>query len=168
MHCAIGGACRRYGINQFPCCTANFHQGWPKFANAVFHVNRTVGYEGIVISLWAPASAATPYGNITVVTDYPFGDNATVTVAAPKAGTSLYLRVPGWASEARIQMQGRSIQPKNGTIARLSLPSGTSTVRMIFNASVRLEMDGLEEAAQDGQKGTLSYSVHRGPILKKR
>ena len=153
-----------YGINNFPCCTANFHQGWPKFANAVFHTNRTADYEGIVVSLWAPASATTQYGNITVTTEYPFGDNATIVVTTARGNTSLYLRVPGWASQARIQVGGRSIQPKNGTVARLSLPIGTSTVYMIFNAQVRLETDGLV-GSYDGQRGTLSYSVHRGPIL---
>jgi len=137
-------------------------QGWPKFANALFHTNETKGFEGIVVSMYAPASATTRYGNITVVTEYPFGDNATIKVEAT-AATSLYLRVPGWASEARI-LELKDAELKNGTIVRLPLPKGLSTVHIIFIAKVRLETDGLE-ATYDGQKGTLSYSVHRGPIL---
>ena len=77
---------------------------WPKFANAVFGTNQTAGFEGVVVGMWAPAAATTPFGEISVETEYPFGDNATVTVTGG-GGKYLYLRVPSWAVSARIAPQ---------------------------------------------------------------
>ena len=72
-------------------------QGWPKFANAIFYANETAGQTGIGVALYAPASATTRYGRVQIDTEYPFGDNATITIDANRS-TSLYLRVPGWAT----------------------------------------------------------------------
>ena len=185
------------GINQFPCCTANYHQGWPKLANAIFGTNvSTVGFEGIVVLLWAPAAANTSYGEITVDTEYPFGDTATVTVVADPdqnatrdsirgggggggaaGGGYLYLRVPGWASEAEIVPQWSGAERVvstaaamiNGTIQRLRLPGGArgakAVVQMNFRPSIRLEADGLSSAEPPDTRGSISWSVHRGALM---
>jgi hypothetical protein len=172
-----------YGINQFPCCTANFHQGWPKFANAIFGVNETASYEGIVVALWAPAAATTPYGEIVIETEYPFGDNATVMVDC--SASFLYLRVPGWATDAEIHPKWSGVSGApisggvNGSVLRLKLPSNTTctagkaVVLIDFKPAIRLHSDGAVPrsgaSASNGHgaepSAPSSYSVHRGALL---
>ena len=62
--------------------TANFNQGWPKFAHAIFH---TTADGAIAIGVLAPAKATLPAADgattpatIEITTDYPFGDDATI------------------------------------------------------------------------------------------
>ena len=50
-----------YGLEpNYGCCTANFNQGWPKFAHSIFYVDARDG--GVVIATWAPAEATYPDG----------------------------------------------------------------------------------------------------------
>ncbi len=59
----------------YGCCTANFHQGWPKFVANIW----LKAEDGIVLSLYAPSTVSfkAPSGenvNIALDTDYPFND----------------------------------------------------------------------------------------------
>ena len=59
----------------YGCCTANFHQGWPKFALSLW----LKAEDGIVLSLYAPSivSYIAPSGEkveIAMDTEYPFND----------------------------------------------------------------------------------------------
>ena len=78
-----GDLAETYGLEpNYGCCTANFHQGWPKFANSLFF---TAADGGVVVAMYAPASATLPGGaTVSVDTSYPFGDGATVTVTSAK------------------------------------------------------------------------------------
>jgi hypothetical protein len=91
-----GGAAETYGLEpNYGCCTANFNQGWPKFANMVMY---NTADNGGAVAIWAPASAVLGNGaTVDVDTAYPYEDGATVTVTNAKAGMPLYLRIPGWA-----------------------------------------------------------------------
>jgi len=142
-----GDMAETYGLEpNFGCCTANFHQGWPKFANALFF---TAPDGGVVVAMYAPASAALPNGgSVTVDTSYPFDDGAVVTVVSPTA-TTVLLRVPGWAVGATVNGE----PAKNGTMWR-GTASGTATFTIAFHPKVRLE------TWDDG-----AVSVHRGALL---
>jgi len=148
-----GPVAETYGLEpNFGCCTANFNQGWPKFANAVIFTVDRAGEEGIVVAFWAPAAAVTPYGHIDIDTSYPFGDDAVVTVQAVLP-ISLYLRVPAWAVDAEVQ--GKPVQ--NGTMLRIPCAAGKQVVTMSFKPRIRIE-------AADDTPGT-AYSVHRGSLM---
>ena len=139
-------------------------QGWPKFANAIFYTNETAGQTGIGVALYAPASATTRYGRVQIDTEYPFGDNATITIDANES-TSLYLRVPGWATEAVIPALHRTAPVGNGTIQRVPIVAGTSSVTILFKPRIRIEADGLTAPEAPDTRGEISYSVHRGAIM---
>ena len=88
-----------YGLEpNFGCCTANMHQGWPKFAA---HLWMTTPDGGLVAAAWAPCRVeATVQGvpvRVDVDTDYPFRDTITVTVT-PSARRA----VPAAAPRARV------------------------------------------------------------------
>jgi hypothetical protein len=84
----------------FPCCTVNHPQGFPKFLAAVYTL---AGDNGIAQSLLAPASASVTLGDSTVdidcETNYPFDNTLSYTIKSDKAFT-FHVRVPGWASTA--------------------------------------------------------------------
>ena len=55
----------------------------------------------------------------SIVTDYPFDDVATVVVISPTS-VPLYLRIPGWANNASINVNGESnYYPTNGTMYKV-------------------------------------------------
>ena len=159
-----GDMAETYGLEpNYGCCTANFHQGWPKLANALFHTRSADG--GVVVSMYAPASAALPNGGtVAIDTTYPFGDVATVTVDGAPAGTPVYLRVPGWATAATVN----GVAVKNGTLFKAGTTataaaettaggggtSGANTWTIAFKPEVRLE---------EWDRGAVS--VHRGALL---
>lgn len=92
----------QYGYNLFYCCSANVHQGFPKF---LLSAVQTTKNGTIVVSGWAPSVTTLPndVGTITVGGVYPFADNATVTVSKAMA---LSLRVPCFAASAIITIGG--------------------------------------------------------------
>ena len=125
-----------------PCCTANHNQGWPKLAMATVLASPAPD-NGIVVSVYAPVNATMPARvgggggggggrtRVSVVTDYPFGDDVTVIVTTSKAATTrdessngsgsgsraepavpslaavpLWLRIPEWATNATVSVNG--------------------------------------------------------------
>lgn len=83
----------------YGCCTANFNQGWPKFAMSTF----MKAEDGIAVTAIAPSKLRD--GNITteIVTNYPFEDGYSVKIKAENpCEIALYLRVPDGAVNAKI------------------------------------------------------------------
>ncbi len=99
-----------YGLEpNFGCCTANFHQGWPKFAS---HLWMKTPDGGLAVVAYSPCVVETTIQGkpvkVVVETSYPFRDEVTirVTVAEPMS-FPLNLRTPGWARRMTI----RSTEP---------------------------------------------------------
>jgi hypothetical protein len=94
-----------YGLEpNFGCCTANMHQGWPKFASQLWMKSSDGGLAAIA---YAPCVITTVIeGNtvrVEVVADssYPFGDAAEARIVIKvqpvvKSRFSLHLRIPSW------------------------------------------------------------------------
>jgi len=84
-----------FGLSpHFGCCTANLHQGWPKFAAALW----AVAPDGLAALAWAPCHVTGSGFVLDVRTEYPFADTVHVHVEhAPMGPASLHLRIPSWA-----------------------------------------------------------------------
>ena len=112
-----------YGLEpNFGCCTANGHQGWPKFAASLFMQSQD---DGLVAAAYAPCEVHTVVRNTQVHvaqdTHYPFRGTVSLKIspAAPVA-FPLQLRIPAWAAGTSIKVNGRSEQtPAPGTFARI-------------------------------------------------
>jgi len=112
----------------FGCCTANFHQGWPKFANSLFMLSAAHGsgdQDGLAAVVYAPCEIQTRLRGTAVrlveETGYPFKGTVRLTVdpAAPLA-FPLQLRIPAWATGATLRVNGEpQRQPAAGTFARV-------------------------------------------------
>jgi hypothetical protein len=112
----------------FGCCTANFNQGWPKFAASLFMLSGdsdSTKNDGLVAAVYAPCEVhtllhGTPV-HVVEETDYPFRDTIRFTIN-PMSPVSfpLQLRIPAWASSATITVNGHAEPPPQpGSFARI-------------------------------------------------
>ncbi|MGN1345661.1 MAG: beta-L-arabinofuranosidase domain-containing protein [Eubacteriales bacterium] len=144
----------------FGCCTANFNQGWPKFAMSVFLKSK----DGITTSALAPAKLTTVLDGCSVTVEsetlYPFGDtvNYIVTVAGEnECDFTLTLRIPACAASAKID--GEDAEP--GTLVLLKRKwSGTSVVRLEMTFAVKYVARPHDMFAIE--RGPLVYSLAIG------
>ncbi len=104
-----------YGLEpNFGCCTANFHQGWPKF---VSHLWMKTPDGGLAVVAYAPCVIETKIQGkpvkVSVETDYPFRSEIGLRVTVPEPMSfPLHLRHPRWRRESR---SGTSATPPNRT-----------------------------------------------------
>ena len=112
----------------FGCCTANFNQGWPKFAASLFLLSgdqNSDANDGLVAAAYAPCTLLIGIRNTLVnideETDYPFRGRIKLSIdpASPIA-FPLQLRIPAWAPGATITVNGRpEPEPQAGSFARV-------------------------------------------------
>ncbi len=118
-----------YGLEpNFGCCTANYHQGWPKFANSLFMVSGArdnTDQDGLVAAAYAPCEVRTVLRGTPVhvveETNYPFRGKVRLTInPATPQGFPLQLRIPAWAAGTTILVNGQAAPaPEPGTFARI-------------------------------------------------
>jgi len=92
----------------FGCCTANMHQGWPKFAA---HLWMGTPEGGFAAAVFSPSEVTKKVHNVPVTIDeetgYPFREAVSMTIHAAKPQQfDLQLRIPSWAENATISVNG--------------------------------------------------------------
>jgi len=93
----------------FGCCTANMHQGWPKY---VTHMWMAAPDGGLAATAYGPSrvDARAGDGVLTAIvqeTEYPFRDSIRMEVHPERAATfPLLLRIPAWAERAAVSVNG--------------------------------------------------------------
>ncbi len=99
-----GADANLFGLEpHFGCCTANFHQGWPKLALSAFMQTS----RGIASTVLVPSKLQTRVGRaevtVTLDTLYPFRDTLTFRVfASSPVAFDLDIRIPGFADSAQV------------------------------------------------------------------
>ncbi len=93
----------------FGCCTANFHQGWPKLTASLWMRSLE---DGLVAAVYAPCEVSTTVAGTAIhlkeETEYPFRETVRITVTpAAERAFEIKLRVPGWAHGATIRVNGK-------------------------------------------------------------
>lgn len=149
----------------FGCCTANFHQGWPKFAASLWMATPD---EGLAATLYSPCEVNTKVRGTRVhlleETDYPFRETIRMTVTPEKTlRFPLLLRIPAWANGATIQINGKTIDgpTKTGEFTRVERPWSAGDIIEIklpmqprlsrwYHQSVALERGPLVFSLQPG------------------
>ncbi|KAL1987371.1 hypothetical protein VTN96DRAFT_4087 [Rasamsonia emersonii] len=145
----------------YPCCTVNHPQGYPKFVSNSFV---RVDEDGIAHALLGPTSVNTTTKsgrrvNIACTTDYPFSYDLTYSVQTD-GPFDFFVRVPSWASTSNsvIAVNGGSPRPVQADPAtglhRISLDGGISTVVYSLSTDIRVE-----------QRANDTVSIYHGALL---
>lgn len=131
----------------YPCCTVNHPQGYPKFLAASYV---RAGSDGLAHVLLAPANVSVSLqngANVTIVTDtnYPFDLDILYTISTD-APFDFYVRVPGWADQSTTTTafnNGTAVtvtpDAESGLHKVASIPAGTSSVWYSLSTSIRVE-----------------------------
>ena len=97
----------------FGCCTANFNQGWPKFALSSFMYND----ESVINVIPVPCQLKTADFDITLDTNYPFDNTLKYTIDSDK-DFKFEIRIPTDAENIIINGQKASIDELTFNIAK--------------------------------------------------
>ena len=116
-------------LTGYPCCTANLHQGWPKFVQNLWYATAD---NGIAALVYAPSTLSAKVAdgiqvNITEETAYPFEETIHFTISyddkrVTKAFFPFHLRVPTWCKNPVIRVNGEVIpvDAYHGEIVRVN------------------------------------------------
>ncbi|MCY3797217.1 MAG: glycoside hydrolase family 127 protein [Chloroflexi bacterium] len=143
----------------YGCCTANMHQGWPKFAKSLFMATPDGGLAAVA---YAPCQVTTTIADnvrlqLTQSTEYPFKGKIQIDIELDSpCEFALHLRIPEWADEATLAVRGRS--------SEVRAPGSFHTLSRTWHTGDRVTLDlPMDLRLQEGHKGLLS--VFRGPLL---
>ena len=137
-------------LSGYPCCTANMHQGWPKFTQNLWYATKD---GGVAALLYAPSSVDVKVKNgeavtIKETTNYPFEDKITFAIMSGKPNSFPFqLRIPQWCKESVIKINGKDFKTatggsiisinrtwNNGDIVELQLPMNIERTRWHENS----------------------------------
>ncbi len=145
---------------EYPCCTVNFPQGWPKFLS---HSWATVNSSGLAHTLLSPSVVRTNIDGYLVIvscqTAYPFDNVLTYSIQSTTHFT-LSLRVPSWSlpSSSSLLLNSTTLSPLNPDphtgLHAIPIPVGNTTITYTLSTAIRTE-----------PRGKNSISVYVGPIL---
>jgi hypothetical protein len=107
----------------YGCCTANLHQGWPKFVQHLWYATPD---DGLAALVYGPCEVTARVGDgaeVRVVeeTEYPFEETVRIVVRGQDGVRfPLHLHVPSWAEGASIRVAGTPLAaPEAGSVARI-------------------------------------------------
>lgn len=146
-----GDSSNLYGLEpHFGCCTANMHQGWPKFVASMWMATKDNGLAAVALG---PNMVSAKVGNgvkvnIIQETEYPFQGDISFTIASQEdVAFPLYIRIPAWAEGAKLVVGKKEEFPapagafacitrewKNGEKVKLTLPMGIRSERRYHNS----------------------------------
>jgi hypothetical protein len=146
----------------FGCCTANMHQGWPKFVASMWMATTDGGLAAVALgpnTVKAKVAQGVPV-SITQETKYPFDGAIKFTVNTRKnAKFPLRIRIPSWAHGAKYTVKSSGsaatpVEPVPGTFATIDREwADGDVVELELPMNVRIE-----------RRFNNAASVLRGPV----
>ncbi len=131
----------------FGCCTANFNQGWPKFALSAFmHKD-----EKIINSVMLPSVLKDEGVTIRLETDYPFNNKMHYYIDSEK-DFSFVIRIPSFAKNLKVN--GEAVETKD---LEFEIKPGKTEIEIDFDAEPFLK--GRPNNLYVLQMGSLLFSV---------
>ena len=149
-----------FGIEpHFGCCTANMHQGWPKYAARLWMATEDAGLAAVA---YAPCTVTASVGSnanvsINVATEYPFRDMVTMTLSLdhPEA-FPLKFRIPEWC--------GSPVLSINGEQAEIHLEQGFAALHRVWKDGDVLTLQ-LPMPVQMVSRANGAVGLQRGPLM---
>lgn len=142
----------------FGCCTANMHQGWPKFVNSLWYQEDA---QTLVSMVFAPNTVTAELEGetaaIALETGYPFRDHLTYRFEqAPSKKITVKIRIPQWCDRPEVCCDGAEIC--------CDLNARMITVEKLFEKDDRIEVT-LPMTATLTKWYRGSVAVERGPLV---
>ena len=160
-----GPSSNLYGLEpNYGCCTSNMHQGFPKFAGALWMRSAEGGFAAIS---YAPCRLMVEGSGSKVEircdSEYPFRESVAITVAvsAPRRFPVL-LRIPAWAEGATVKIGGELVtNAKAGTFHRIEREwQGTTTIALRLPMRAKMTVRYNDNVAIE--RGPLVYALKIG------
>lgn len=145
-----------YGLEpHFGCCTANMHQGWPKFVNSLWYTADNT----LISSVFAPSVVSCKLGekyvSVRLITDYPFKNKLIYKFTETPGDTfNLSIRVPKWCEKMNVVCANAKIQRTDDHIV----------VRKAFVPGDEVTVDLAMEVRYSNWFHN-SLAVERGPLV---
>lgn len=135
----------------FGCCTANMHQGWPKFVRSLWMEKE----DGLVCLTYAPTSFESKGVRIEVDSDYPFLPEAKITIRSNKTvRLTIELNIPKWTKSFAILVNGKPIE--------YTRMGHSITINKVWQSDViHISFDFPTECVKQNE----GISVYKGPLL---
>ncbi len=148
--------------NGYGCCTANYHQGWPKYTDNLWYATED---NGLAALMYAPCEVTAKVAhNVQVTfneeTNYPFtGDVKFTYTKGPAVNFPLQLRIPRWCDNASIVINGKEYnKPKADTIITISRRWKQGDI-VVLNMPMKIRLTHWYKRAAVVQRGPLVYSL---------
>ena len=148
-----------FGLDpHFGCCTANFHQGWPKLTASLW---MACADGGLAATVYAPCRVSTVARGVPIEieqdTDYPFrSDIAIMLRPASPVTFPLRLRLPAWCRSPSVRINGESTKVSTG--------EGFLTVERQWNTGDTIHLSfPAEVVTETGYNDSISFS--HGPLV---
>lgn len=162
-----------YGLlSGFPCCTANMHQGWPKFTQNLWYATADGGLAALVYS---PSEVkAEVAGGVGVTfkeeTNYPFSEDIkfTLTMAkrSAKASFPFHLRIPAWCKSASIRINGETWKQAEGDqVVKIEREWASGDV-VELTLPMHIFRNTWQENSISIERGPLTYGLKIGEEMK--
>lgn len=145
----------------YGCCTANYHQGWPKFVKSLWMATPD---GGLAAAAYGPCEVRIVMGGTPVriveETEYPFRGEVRFRICTDEPMRyPLRLRIPAWATGATLDVQSyespEAVRPAAGQWHRVERTWRTGdTVVLRMPMEVRTE-----------RRYRNALAVHRGPLV---
>lgn len=164
-----------YGLlTGYPCCTSNFHQGWPKFVQNLWYATAD---HGVAAMVYSPSEVEMLVANGSTIkiieeTCYPMDEVVTFHLdfldGGSQANFPFHLRIPEWCKEAVVTINGEIHGRYEGnSVAVIKRVWHTNDViKLVLPMSVRLE--SWYENSVSVNRGPLVYALRIEEEWKKR
>ncbi len=145
----------------FGCCTANGHQGWPKYTQSLWMASPDGGLAAIS---YAPCKVNALAGkkvpvSIEVQSNYPFEESVAILVNPEKESSfPLYLRLPEWVADPKVSVNGEPLVCGPGGFLQVDRKwKNGDRVELTLTSPVRIEKRYNQAASV--AKGPLFFSL---------
>ncbi|WP_245631775.1 beta-L-arabinofuranosidase domain-containing protein [Alicyclobacillus ferrooxydans] len=150
----------QFGLEpNFGCCTANMHQGWPKYCSSLW---MSTYDNGLAAVSYAPCHVNTtlPGNNeieLDVQTEYPFREHVLITLTLKhETRFPMWLRIPGWCQHPQVKV--------NGNLQKINIENGFTCIERSWHDQDCVEIF-LPMQVEVSERGNRAISVQRGPLV---
>ncbi len=154
-----------YGLEpNYGCCTANMHQGWPKFVTHMWMATPDGGLAAVALGPNTVTAKVAGGNEVTIEqnTAYPFDNQIRFTLRTETAASfPLHVRIPAWADGATMVVAGHKqfVTPGTYKVVERSWSDGDEVV---LNLPMSVRAERRYRGAVALLRGPITYALKIG------